>query len=694
MGEQARPRVFVSAVSKELGSYREEVARVLRRKELEVRDQEHLRQGPATLLEQLRDYVEGCDAVVLLVGERCGAFPTAEHVAALGPVVAFDRYRERTGAAVASYTQWEYLFAQHYGKPFYVWLTGDGFSPDEPNPETAEHKACQAAFREWVKGSGKARDPLTTKAKLIEDVAVLPLEGPAQRQSVLLPYGSLGDLFKGRERMLEALHTSLRQGGKATAIAGKAVHGLGGVGKTRLAVEYAWRHVQSYSALLFVVADSPANLHANLAGLVAADKLDLPEQRVADATVQEAAVLRWLAAHSGWLLILDNVDDEPSALEVEKLLAGLHHGHVLLTGRLANWGAGIESFELDVLDPDEATAFLLARTAGKRRQRADDPSLARELAKELDGLALALEQAGAYLATRRLGFAEYLELWRTNREPVLAWFNERLMKYPRSLAITWQTSVDQLSPAARRLLERLAWLGPEPIPESLLVVPVPGEAEPPPESFEALAGLASYSPVTRFTRSPTITVHRLLQDVTRRRLGEAARQSTLVEALGWVNAAFVGNPNDVRTWPTLDPLAPHASAVVAYADEAAIADPTARLMNNLAQLLQATNRLSEAEPLMRRALRNDESSYGGDHPRVAIRLNNLAVLLQATNRLGEAEPLMRRAFGILLDFRRCSGHEHPEFEAVLGNLHSLLVATGKTEAEAEAEIGRIVAAAS
>lgn len=163
MGEQARPRVFVSAVSKELGSYREEVARVLRRKELEVRDQEHFRQGPATLLEQLRDYVEGCDAVVLLVGDRCGAFPTAEHVAALGPVAAFDRYRERTGAAVASYTQWEYLFAQHFGKPYYVWLTGDGFSPDEPNSETAEHKACQAAFREWVKGSGKARDPLTTK---------------------------------------------------------------------------------------------------------------------------------------------------------------------------------------------------------------------------------------------------------------------------------------------------------------------------------------------------------------------------------------------------------------------------------------------------------------------------------------------------------------------------------------------------
>src|SRR4051794_38233396 len=90
-------------------------------------------------------------------------------------------------------------------------------------------------------------------------------------------------------------------------------------------------------------------------------------------------------------------------------------------------------------------------------------------------------------------------------------------------------------------------------------------------------------------------------------------------------------------------------------------------LNNLAQLLQATNRLGEAEPLMRRALAIDEASHGSDHPRVAIRLSNLAQLLQATNRLGEAEPLMRRNLEILLAFTARTGHSPPHFNAAIRN---------------------------
>ena len=93
-------------------------------------------------------------------------------------------------------------------------------------------------------------------------------------------------------------------------------------------------------------------------------------------------------------------------------------------------------------------------------------------------------------------------------------------------------------------------------------------------------------------------------------------------------------------------------------------------LNNLAQLLQASNRLGEAEPLMRRALEIDEASFGKDHPNVAIRLNNLATLLQATNRLGEAEPLMRRALEI---FRRSLGEEHPYTKTVSMNYELLKV---------------------
>ena len=97
-------------------------------------------------------------------------------------------------------------------------------------------------------------------------------------------------------------------------------------------------------------------------------------------------------------------------------------------------------------------------------------------------------------------------------------------------------------------------------------------------------------------------------------------------------------------------------------------------LNNLAGLLQATNRLGEAEPLMRRALEIDEASFGGQHPAVAIRLNNLAALLQATNRLGEAEPLMRRA----LEIDEASfGKQHPTVAIRLNNLGQLLQATNR-----------------
>ncbi len=405
-----------------------------------------------------------------------------------------------------------------------------------------------------------------------------PMEQPRFRHN--LPFTSLGPLFHGREVMLARLRETLERtpAGRATAIAGKAIHGLGGVGKTRLAIEYGWQHAAEYSAVLFVGAGSPADLRRNLAALCSV--LDLPEQAVPEEEVREAAVLRRLGELPGWLLILDNVDSPDAAAAVDALVARLHGGHVLLTGRLARWGAEVEAIELDLLAEEAAAAFLLARTANCRRATPDDAAHATTLARELGYLPLALEQAGAAIAGRRLTFPAYLKDWATRREQVLTWFDPRVSHYPVSFAVTWQTSVDRLSAPARHLLERLAWLGPEPIPESLLEVPVPGlPEESNPDPRDALAELATWSLVARAAETPTFTVHRLVQDVTRRSLRNDPGQGLLTEALRWVNAAFVGEPQDVRTWPVLDPLTPHARAVVAFADTEGITEPTARLMN-------------------------------------------------------------------------------------------------------------------
>jgi hypothetical protein len=144
------------------------------------------------------------------------------------------------------------------------------------------------------------------------------------------------------------------------------------------------------------------------------------------------------------LLILDNVDSEEAAAAVDELVGRLAGGHVLLTGRLARWGAEVEPLPLDVLAEGAAVEFLLERTSRGRRPTAEDGALAGELAREVGFLPLALEQAGAAIAERGLTFAGYLAEWRKRREVVLGWFDPRVSHYPASVAVTWQTSVDRL----------------------------------------------------------------------------------------------------------------------------------------------------------------------------------------------------------------------------------------------------------
>ncbi|MFM7867814.1 MAG: DUF4062 domain-containing protein, partial [Planctomycetaceae bacterium] len=398
-------RVFISAVSHELQSCRQELARVLRKKGLEVRDQEHFRQGGATLIEQLRDYIQQCDAVICLVGDQYGSSVTAEHATVLGTSEWWNRCQDATGLSEASYTQWEFLLAKDARRSTWTFFTAGGFQPDNPSRDTPLQQQSQAAFRQWIQQTGEHWSQLTTKEQLIEDVLVLDFPNLTAPRPIHLPMGSIGTLFKGRDEFLVQLRASLQQTAStgATAITGKAIHGLGGVGKTRLAVEYAWQHADDYSAVLCITADSPDTLTQQLADLTGPLVLNLDEQHATEVPVKVAAALRWLSAHPGWFLILDNVDSEEAAGAVERLLPKLRNGHVLITSRLGRWHGQVQPLELDVLLPEAAAQFLLERTqpeGGQGRQRgrvvtAEDATDAAALASDLDGLALALEQAAA-----------------------------------------------------------------------------------------------------------------------------------------------------------------------------------------------------------------------------------------------------------------------------------------------------------
>jgi tetratricopeptide (TPR) repeat protein len=708
--------VFISAVSSEFGKARDALASDLRARELHVAVQSDFTQGgdSDTLLQRLHDYIRDCRAVVCLIGARSGGCPPPPAARPFAQMLP-------KGVAEATYTQWEFYFASHYKRRIYRYIAKD-YAPDDPVPRDKKFTELQQAFLQRIYDQGLHWTEFSSAEQL--SIAVLreptltpqPANAePAAGKPIVLPFPSIGSLFKGRDEFMVRLRESLRRG-EQTAIVSQALYGLGGIGKTRAAVEYAWAHRDDYSALLFVVAESPEGLRRNLAALAGAL---VPKFDTTDDNARLAAALGWLRSNPGWFLILDNVDTRLALTEVERQLSGLAGGHVVVTSRLADFSGTFKPLELDVLAVDDGAAFLLARTEGRRRAASDDAAKARKLALELGQLALAMEQAAAYIGKRRLTIGQYLEQWGSKHDEVLGWFDATVTGYPRAVAVTWQTSVEQLSEGGRRLLQRLSFLAPEKVPEALLDVSIPGaEAE---NLYDAFDDLAAYSLVTRDADGPYFLVHRLVQDVTRRNLAGEARQQRLAEAVKWIDAAFVGRPDDVRHWPTLDPLAPHSEVVVEHADAAGIVDPTPRLMdqlgellqakaqhaqaeplmrralaieeklrpddpvfayrlNVLVQLLQATNRFAEAEPLMRRALAIDEQTFGPDHPDVARDLNGLAVLLQDTNRLAAAEPLLRRALAI---DEKSFGADHRSVARDLRNLAALLQATNRlVEAEA------------
>jgi tetratricopeptide (TPR) repeat protein len=497
----------------------------------------------------------------------------------------------------------------------------------------------------------------------------------AHRKPCNLPLASIGRLFKGREAFLDELRTRLgAPDGRATAIVNKlAVHGLGGVGKTRAAVEYAWRHAGEYTALLFVSAPSAAELRDNLANLAGALGTTAKGTTVDE---QLATVLRWLDSHPGWLMIIDNVDTDEAAHEVQRQLAKLAAGHVLITSRIANWSAEVVPLDLDVLAPADAVAFLMERTPHRRRQPGDAADAA-AVARELDGLALALDQAAAFIHKEGLSFAEYLRRWEAKRLEVLRWHDSRQVQYPASVAVTWETTLAQLGEPERRLLNVLGWLAPEPIPLFLFEAAALAEFAGNPR--EALAGLAGYSLVRFDASGDAVLVHRLVQETIRSSLPEADRNMVLGVALSAVNGVAPSKASDVRTWAVWTPLAAHAAAVAHHADTIGLSLTTIRLMVPLANYWKARGQFRAAEPLYRRVLEIAERSFGPDHPEVAVGVANLAELLKSTNRLAEADPLLRRAL------ESAERHCGPDSLAVAPFVNALAGLLRTTNRLAEAE---------
>lgn len=372
-------KIFLSAVSSQFKACRDALASDLRAVGAEVVVQEEFQQHGRTLLEKLEQDISGCDRVIALVGDAYGWEP--------------DEAARPAGFPRRSYSQWEYWFAKgerldgsrRPAKDIYLYFASPEFIAAHPAPQSAEAAQLQQAFVTELRSSGKDYNPFSSLDQLrwlvLRDGFRLQQRGP---QPCNLPYISLGALFKGREPVLTEMAQHFEQAPHQPLV----IHGLGGMGKSRLAIEYAWRHQREHTALLSVIADKPESLEQNLAALCAEKVLNLPEREAKEVPVQRAAVLRWLDQNPGWLLILDNVDDRAAATAVEALLPPLQGGQVLITARFSEWSGGVAVQELHELEPPAAADFLLARTADRRRKQADDAEQARSLAEELGRLAV------------------------------------------------------------------------------------------------------------------------------------------------------------------------------------------------------------------------------------------------------------------------------------------------------------------
>ena len=505
--------------------------------------------------------------------------------------------------------------------------------------------------------------------------------------------------FTGREELLQRLHRELGTTQTAVALSQpQAISGLGGVGKTQLAIEYAYRYRVEYQAVLWVRAETTEALNASYRELAAL--LGLPEQGAQEQEVVVQAVKRWLRQNRGWLLILDNADDLSL---VQPFVPTGVVGHLIFTTRTQITGRVAKRLEVDSLDVDVGALFLLRRSgllaadAPLNAASDADQAAARALSRDLGGLPLALDQAGAYIEETACSLSNYQQQYQKRRAYLLARRGAVADDYPESVATTWSLSfarVEQASPLAAELLRACAFLAPDAIPEELLAEVLktppaslePGEQQqkPAPQSTsgeeiqEVVAILRAYSLLERNTAEKMVRVHRLVQAVVRDALEESTQHVWMARVVRAVEQLFP--PVSVETWELCERYLPQALAGNEWITHHHIHLPQgASLLHRAGWYLHDRARYAEAEPLYVRALAIYEQELGGEHPDTATTLNNLAGLYRSQGKYAEAEPLYMRALAIR---EQELGGEHPDTATSLNNLALLYANQGKY-AEAE-----------
>jgi tetratricopeptide (TPR) repeat protein len=547
------------------------------------------------------------------------------------------------------------------------------------SPVAGSNTGTMISARKVIIRTGQAADPGEGSSSPAS-AADRPGAGAGRRSGGSLP--PRNPVFTGREDMLAEIGRQLAGGPVAVV----AVRGLGGMGKSQVALEYVhrMRGTDRYQVMGWVRADSAVTAADDLAALAPLLGLgaDGPAGEVA------ASVAAALGARRDWLVVFDNAQGPG---DLTGLLPG-GGGHVLITSRNRAWSGVASQLDLEVFSRAESVAFLC------RRSGRPEPEAAGDLAAELGDLPLALAQAAAYIDARAVTIGGYLALY---RDPGLA---RRLRdegldagEYPASVARTWLLTIAQLSadrPAAVELLRLCAFLDPDDIDLDVLAAGAAGAAGglgaalgDRLERTETAGALARASLLTA-TAEGRFRVHRLVQAVTRDQLDEDLLAAWSGRVLDLVTAIFPGKPQDHRSWPVCASMASHVEAIAAqtggYPD---LAGESARLLGRLGVYLSASAQSRTALEVLQRALAMAEAANGPGHPEAAAILNNLGIVQWELGDLPAARASVERALAI---DEATYGPGHPELATALNNLGAILGELGEVAA-ARASVERALA---
>jgi len=511
--------------------------------------------------------------------------------------------------------------------------------------ETARQRLLHGVRFERAKPATRPRFPGEARPK-----APFPMPATTTTVKHNLPFPpSL--VFVGRNAALDAIHGALATGQYQVAITQTiAITGFGGVGKTQLALEYAWQGVANrvYAVVLWLRSASIESLESEIAGL--AIELGLREADDKKDTVRRSAVVKWLReAPEPWLIVADNADDENVAQRIRQLLPVSSTGHVIVTSRLETW-PGFSRIVLEVLDIDDAIHVLQSaiqhEVSGHNPGSEDE---ARRLALELGCLPIALRQAAAYMAEARWTFTKYREEFASQRQRLLNANKLDETRYPEPVATTWAMTLARLSPLAQNILQLCSYLAPDDIPRELFVRNASALAHmlnvgrdlSSIEVDEHLVELARYSLIKLSQNA--ISVHRLLQAVEQDDLAREREQTNALRAaIILVDRLWSSYGSD--NLEIASRLRPHVEILIVAATRQALANPqTVLLESALTVHLVERAEYYEAEKHARAALEAAITLTPAVPDLIGAAQNNLGTVLLAQNRLSEAEDLLTTA---------------------------------------------------